>query len=82
MSEARKCDRCHEFYEINPLVHNYMTIGVRTIIGTSGKSYDLCPNCVELLDKWLENPDNWTPEQETFLKLLDYKVKHPDWRKE
>ena len=24
--------------------------------------YDLCPNCIELLDKWLENPDNWKPE--------------------
>lgn len=62
MAEARKCDRCHEFYEINPFVHNYMTIGVRTIIGTNGKSYDLCPNCVELLDKWLKNPDSWTPD--------------------
>lgn len=61
MSEARKCDRCHVLYEIKPLVYNYITIGVRNIIGISGKSYDLCPNCVELLDKWLKNPDNYDP---------------------
>ena len=59
MSEARKCDRCHVFYEIKPMVFNYITIGVRNIIGISGKSYDLCPNCVELLNKWLKNPDNY-----------------------
>lgn len=41
MSEARKCDRCHVFYEIKPLVYNYITIGVRNIIGISGKSYVL-----------------------------------------
>ena len=26
-------------------------------------------------------PSNWPLEEETFSKLLDYKVKHPDWRK-
>lgn len=26
-------------------------------------------------------PCNWFSEEEIFLKLLDYKVKHPDWRK-
>lgn len=26
-------------------------------------------------------PYNWPPEEEIFLKLLDYKVNHPDWRK-
>lgn len=61
MSEARKCDRCHEFYEIKPAVRNCIVIGERTFIGTSGKSYILCPNCIELLDKWLENSDNYDP---------------------
>ena len=59
MSEARKCDRCHGFYDFKPSVRNYITIGVRTFIGLSGKSYDLCPNCIELLDKWLKDPDNY-----------------------
>lgn len=27
-------------------------------------------------------PCNWSSEEEIFSKLLDYKVKHPDWRKE
>lgn len=27
-------------------------------------------------------PSNWTLEEETYKKLLNYKVKHPDWRKD
>lgn len=37
---------------------------------------DSCERC------GLKNiPSNWSSEEEIFSKLLDYKVKHPDWRK-
>lgn len=26
-------------------------------------------------------PSNWSSEEEIISKLLDYKIKHPDWRK-
>lgn len=75
MSEARKCDRCHGFYEIPKEQQD--RCGPYELKGAYAKLlfcdnnrnfpesvrwYDLCPNCVELLDKWLENPDNWTPD--------------------
>jgi hypothetical protein len=37
---------------------------------------DSCDDCR------LKNvPCNWSSEEETYSKLLDYKVNHPDWRK-
>lgn len=75
MSEARKCDRCHEFYEIPKKQQDKNT--PYDIKGAYAKLllcdhnrdypemvrwYDLCPNCVELLDKWLKNPDKRTPD--------------------
>lgn len=75
MSEARKCDRCHEFYDIAEEQQDrcapYELKGAYAKLlfcdnnrnyQESVRWYDLCPNCVELLDKWLKNPDNWKPE--------------------
>lgn len=68
MSEARKCDRCHGYFELSAeeqkkrdlpyyLKGTYVKIMLVGPIEDSPRFYDLCPNCVELLDKWLENPD-------------------------
>lgn len=76
MSEARKCDRCHEYFELSKddqknrdlpyyakgTYVKIMLFGRYGEVEDSVRFYDLCPNCMELLDKWLENPDNWKPE--------------------
>lgn len=49
MSEAKKCDRCKEFYEpFNP--GRYIVEGSK---GLGDKIVDLCPNCTDTLKKWL-----------------------------
>lgn len=72
MAEARKCDRCHEYFELSEedqknREHPYymkgtyvkiMLFGRYGEVKDSVRFYDLCPNCMGLLDKWLENPDN------------------------
>lgn len=70
MSEARKCDRCHGFYELpdkqQDKLKPYDLKGAyaKVLLCDNNRDYpetvrwfDLCPNCVELLDKWLENSD-------------------------
>jgi hypothetical protein len=75
MSEARKCDRCHGYFELSAedqKNRNYpydmkgtyvkiMLFGRYGEVETSVRWYDLCPNCIESLDKWLNNPDNYDP---------------------
>lgn len=74
MSEARKCDRCKDFYEIpneqQDKLKPYDLKGAyaKLLICDNNREYpetvrwyDLCPKCVELLNKWLENPDNYDP---------------------
>lgn len=71
MSEARKCDRCHGYFELSAedqknhdlpyyMKGTYVKImlfGRYGEVENSVRWFDLCPNCIELLDKWLENPD-------------------------
>lgn len=71
MSEARKCDRCHGYFELSKedqkdrdysydMKGTYVKIMLFGRYGEVEKSvrwYDLCPNCMESLDKWLANPD-------------------------
>lgn len=79
MSEARKCDRCHNFYDIpkeqQDKLKPYDMKGAyaKILLCDNNRQYpdtvrwyDLCPNCVELLDKWLENPDNYDPNDLIF----------------
>lgn len=75
MAEARKCDRCHAFYELpekqqdRDAHYEFKGAYVKLLFCDNNRDYpntvrwyDLCPNCVELLDKWLENPDNYDPQ--------------------
>lgn len=82
MSEARKCDRCHGFYEI-PKDKQDKGAYVKLLFCDNNREYpntvrwfDLCPNCVELLDKWLENPDNYDP-QDLVKNINDTKYAFP-----
>lgn len=95
MSEARRCDRCHGYFELPAedqknrdypyyIKGTYVKIMLFGRYGEhedSTRWYDLCPNCMELLDKWLENPDcadrsNGTTdrEYELALKLNEAKI--------
>lgn len=59
---------------------------IRDFCENFSKNCEDCPFYEKGFDSWEDCkfktiPSNWTPEEETFRKLLDYKVKHPDWRK-
>lgn len=89
MAEARKCDRCHAFYELpekqqdRDAHYEFKGAYVKLLFCDNNRDYpntvrwyDLCPNCVELLDKWLENPDNYDP-QELVRNINDTKYEFP-----
>lgn len=57
---------------------------LRDFCANFSKECSECPFYEE--DSWDEckfknMPCNWSREAEIFIKLLDYKVNHPDWRK-
>lgn len=57
---------------------------LRDFCANFGKDCSECPFYDD--DSWEEctlkrEPHGWSSEPEIFIKLLDYKVKHPDWRK-
>ena len=54
MADAKKCDRCENFYEGNHIqtvviFKNPMQNGY----GYSGDLMDLCPDCQAALEKWI-----------------------------
>lgn len=63
--EARKCDRCKEYYDLTKeeqkerdlpvdLKGQYVQIYFRGSLGKDrGNWYDLCPKCFKKLEKWL-----------------------------
>ena len=58
---------------------------LRDFCNNFGKDCSECPFYDE--DLWdecslKEEPHNWSSEEEILSKLLDYIIKHPDWRKE
>lgn len=58
MSEAKKCDRCGNFYDIYETDNH--TAGFRFVDKrynlSSQTIYDLCPDCMGELINWLANP--------------------------
>lgn len=76
MSDAKKCDRCGEYYTlsgengIRPAVEGYRIFGVRYVSATkqSIDEYDLCPECAmkvwEYVSKYDEEEDS-APNKET-----------------
>lgn len=65
MSNAKQCDRCGKYYELNPKnlpgtktgpkysVNYYKQLG---ILGAEVESFDLCPECAQQFTEWAENP--------------------------
>lgn len=77
MAEARKCDRCHGFYDIveeqqdreTPYEFKGDYVNLHLWVARNGirkdvmsQWYDLCPKCMMVLENWLANPDDWKPE--------------------
>lgn len=63
MSDAKKCDRCGKFYDIYKPVDGVADtpcgFGFRFLDKWGSllpTRYDLCPNCMCELTKWLTNP--------------------------
>ena len=54
MSDAKKCDRCGEFYETRK--NGFIIIDLSK--GVTGKSLDLCPMCVTTFWNWLNEYRN------------------------
>lgn len=51
MSKALKCDRCKNYYD--PYKH-MLTIMYADKIARDGGCVDLCPGCLDLLERWLK----------------------------
>lgn len=78
MSEARKCDRCHEFYEIpnkqqdKLKPYEFKGTYAKLLFCDNNRDYpetvrwyDLCPKCMMELECWLKNNEfsmNYEPE--------------------
>lgn len=62
MAAAMICDRCKKFYEIENVrdgekVSDYMAVGVMSYSRgyfSDRKKFDLCPECKEALNEWIE----------------------------
>lgn len=83
--EARKCDRCKEFYDLSKedrerrdwpvdIKGAIARLYLRSGSDEKGDWYDLCPKCVKSLQEWLENHG-------PLYKFLD-KVENEEARKE
>lgn len=66
MSEAKQCDRCGEYYDLDPknlpgtkTGPKYSINCYRPFIGTNGAAvevFDLCPDCAKQFTEWAEKP--------------------------
>lgn len=78
MSDAKKCDRCGEFYtlDISDKRDNIAAIRVLDKYGRNAQSYDLCQKCRKELMEWLENKKKGekteadTKVKESFIKNI------------
>lgn len=70
MSNAKQCDRCGKYYELNPKnlpgtktgpkysVTYYKQLNALGSSVVDVKPFDLCPECAEQLAYWAENPES------------------------
>lgn len=58
MSDAKKCDRCGNFYtlDISDEKNNVAGISLLDKYGRSVKKLDLCQTCRKALQVWLDGP--------------------------
>lgn len=53
--DAKKCDRCGNFYKIN--YHDYAHIMVAKRYYDDGNHYDVCPECMKEFKIWFAAPE-------------------------
>jgi hypothetical protein len=67
MSDAKRCNRWGEYYDLNPKNLPGTKTGPKYSIkyykqlecmGSEVKSFDLCPECVRQFTEWAENPND------------------------
>ena len=57
--DAKCCDRCGEFYKTYYMRLTKSGTGfnaIRLINESNSQTFDLCPNCMSDLQKWLKEP--------------------------
>lgn len=63
MTNAKKCDRCGKLYELYDGYevvkggNMYNTLGLFNHWDSAIQSYDLCPECMESLIKWIKEKE-------------------------
>lgn len=94
MAEARRCDRCNEFYSINddikergeyPITANYKKLVYSMTLYDNNvsriKHLDLCPKCSRSLIVWLN--DYCDIKEENILdKLVETDIPNPDYKEQ
>ena len=66
MSDAKKCDRCGKLYDnydgrkVQEGGNSYIKLALLRGWNDSFRQYDLCPECIKLLIKWIKEADNET----------------------
>ena len=50
MADAKRCDRCRNFYMTDDI-----KMSISTGVGETVKTYDLCPKCSEKLKFFMDN---------------------------
>lgn len=77
---ALKCDRCKRYYDYDPTVrYNYISFGHKDIIPNKKQiTKDICPECMEKFIDWLENPEEWSPEDRINELERAYKASNDD----
>ena len=50
MADAKRCDRCRNFYMTDDI-----KMSISTGVGETVKTYDLCPKCSEKLKNFMDN---------------------------
>ena len=58
MADAKRCDRCRNFYMTDDIKMYGITrikMSISTGVGETVKTYDLCPKCSEKLKFFMDN---------------------------
>ena len=64
MSEARRCDRCKEFYVNGSDEYSIETVKFKRLMDINTRRYDLCPSCAKSFAEWFDFEANATEEVE------------------
>ena len=61
MANAKKCDRCGEYFDYSSKGFNHLMLDNSYRLGNNIKSFDLCPKCMDVLGSWLKSKAMFVP---------------------